>query len=261
MKNIEVYLKKYAPTVLSFLACGGVVGTGVLAVKNYKKANERITMEKIEQGRKLTEKEETRLYIQSQIPTILTATATMACIMGSNGLNAHYQAGLISAYGLINESYKEYRDKVIEFHGPEEHKRIIDSIAAENANPPYINARGAFSAPSLDASELSKEDQMLLFYDEFSKRYFRSTLAAVIQAEYHINRNWCLGEVVTLNEWYEFLGLEQTIEGNELGWFMGAEDEYFWLDFDHEVKHLEDGSFYVSISVEYPPTTDWQELW
>lgn len=268
MKTLQINLKKYMPTILSFLACGGVVGTAVLAVKNQEKAKSEmfnhlipVEGEPIAVEKPLTEKEKTMIYVKAHIPTALMGIGTMACILGSNGMNQKAQMGLISAYGLINESYKDYRNKVIDMHGIEEHKRIVNSIAAEKANPPFINAMQSVNAPSLQATELSQKEPIRLFYDEFSRRYFESTLSAVIQAEYHINRNWCLGEIVLLNEWYEFLGLEQSVEGNELGWFMGSEDEYFWLDFDHEVKKLEDGTEYISISVDYAPNTRWQEEW
>lgn len=265
MKTLQINLKKNMPTILSFLACGGVIGTAVLAVKNQEKAksemlNHLITVEgeSIDIEKPLTEKEKAKIYIKAHIPTALMGVATMACILGSNKLNRNQQAALISAYGLLNESYKDYRNKVIEFHGEEEHKKILKSIAAEKANVPYINSPGAFSAPSLNAGEYSKNDKEQLFYDYYSKRFFTSTLAAVIQAEYHINRNWCLGAIVLLNDWYDFLGISQTIEGNELGWYICAEDEYFWLDFTHEPGVLEDGTEYIIISMDYEPSLKWQ---
>ena len=35
-------LKRYLPTILSFVACGGVIGTSILAVKNQKKVEEEL---------------------------------------------------------------------------------------------------------------------------------------------------------------------------------------------------------------------------
>lgn len=264
MKAHYIKLKKYLPSILSFLACGGVVGTAVLAVKNHEKAksemiNYLIPMDgkPIPIDKELTEKERTRIYIKAHITTALMGIGTMACILGSNKLNKNAQAAMISAYGLLNESYRDYREKVIESYGIEEHKKILTSIAAEKANKPYINT-GTFDAQSLGAGQINTDEKEILFYDSFSKRYFTSTLSSVIQAEYHVNRNWCLGAIVLLNDWYSFLGITQTVEGNELGWYMGAEEDYFWLDFDHEPGQLDDGTEFIAIHMVYEPTLAWQ---
>lgn len=269
----KINLKRYLPTILSFLACGGVVGTAVVAVKNHEKAKNSIkesqTTEVLivdmnepvpyKNYKPLTEKEKFIIYAKAHIPTALMGIGTMACIMGSNGINHNIQAGMISAYGLLNESYKDYRNNVIETHGVKEHKRIIDSIAVEKANPPYLSSMGFATNSQLNDADISKTQPKQLCYDEHSRRYFESTLSQVIEAEYHINRDFCLGKVVTANEWYEYLGIEQTIEGNELAWYLGTEEELFWLDFDNTLCVMPDGTEYISISMVEGPSLKWQE--
>lgn len=259
----KINLKRYLPTILSFLACGGVVGTAILAVKNQEKAKNDIResqkTDHYKDYKPLTEKEKFIIYAKAHIPTALMGMGTMACIMGSNGINHNIQAGMISAYGLLNESYKDYRNSVIETHGVKEHKRIIDSIAVEKANPPYLSSMGFVTHSQLSDADISKTQPKQLFYDEYSRRYFESTLSQVIEAEYHINRNFCLGKVVTANEWYEYLGIEQTVEGNELAWYLGTEEEIFWLDFDNTLCVMPDGTEYISISMIEGPSLKWQE--
>ena len=272
MKTLQINLKKYMPTILSFLACGGVVGTAILAVKNHEKAKENTT-ETINfyagsndepyisttKDADISKKEKILLYAKAQIPTILMGVGTMACILGSNGMNQKAQMGLISAYGLINESYKDYRNKVIEKHGIDNHRQILDEIAVEKAEPPYVSANAFLSNTSINDKKLSAVQPKQLFYDEYSGRYFESTLVNVLEAEYHINRNFCLGKVVTANEWYELLGIEQTIEGNEVAWYLGTEDELFWLDFDNSLAIMPDGTEYIRISMMEGPSLKWQE--
>ena len=263
------YLEQKLPAILSILACGGVIGTTALAIHNTKKAEDKIRSEETLQIlKKLNGNEQIEgtkykrdIYLKCHISTILSGIATCACIIGSNSLSQAHEAALISAYGLINESFERYRGKVIEHHGIEEHRKILDEIAAEDAKMVDIYSVGAFGSPSLSASQLSQHDEIQLFYDGFSKRYFKSTLARVLDAEYNLNRNFTLGDVVLLNDWYAFLGLEQSIEGNELGWFLGMEDEYMWLDFDHDQRYLEDGTPYIYINMELVPSTNWQEEW
>ena len=269
-------LKRYLPTILSFVACGGVIGTSILAVKNQKKVEEELKEKGTNKfyawgesepilfnNDELTKKDILMIYVKHHFTTALSGIGTMACILSSNSMNRNTQAALVSAYGLLNESYNEYRGKLIELHGPEAHKEIINAIAVEKSHPIPLGVNGTFTESSLEGAQLAKNDADILFYDVFSKRFFTSKLANVIEAEYHLNRNFCLGADVALNEWYEFLGIEQTIEGNELGWCMGSNEleSIMWLDFDHKIAHLDDGTPYVQIFMEFEPSLDWEEAW
>ena len=143
----------------------------------------------------------------------------------------------------------------------EEHRKIINEIALENRHQVDLYVQGAFSNPSLNSSVLSGDDRLWLVHDGYSNRWFKAKLSEIMDAQYHLNRNLCLGDVVLVNDYYSFLGLEQTIEGNELGWYLGNEDDYYWIDFTNELKQTPDGTEYIDISVEYLPTADWQENW
>lgn len=242
-------IERYLPSALSVLSCGGVIGTAYLSAENTKKYEKEIVNS--------TSKKKT--FFKCYWQTILSASATCGCIILSNDISEVARAGLVSACGFISESFAKYREKVIEHHGIEEHKRILNEIAAEECKPVELYSYGALFSPCLNACNLSKDDKVQLFFDGFSRRFFKSTLARVIDAEYNINRNFTLGDVVSLNDWYDFLGLEQTIEGNELAWYMGIEDEVFWLDFDHEERYLDDGTPYVYLTMAYEPNTRWQE--
>lgn len=243
--------RKYVPLILSALSCFGVIGTAILSAKGARKYDEKIEKDP---------EKPVKSFIESYYPAIMTGTATIVCIAGAGITNTSNQAALISAYGLLNESYTKYREKVIEFHGVEEHKRILNSIALDECNPPYISVTGPFSNTSINDPHISSDQPIKLFYDAYSKRYFESTLPNVMEAEYHLNRNFILADVVSLNEWYEFLGLEQTIEGNELAWFCN-DGSYYWIDFTNEEQKLDDGTPYIAIYMDQEPGVEWQEEW
>ena len=97
----------------------------------------------------------------------------------------------------------------------------------------------------------SSDEVEHLFYDEFSERYFTSTIDKVLQAEYHLNRNLALGGIMTLNDWFEFLGLEKAPDGDTLGWSVC--DSYYWLDFNHSKTVLDDGLECYLISMIFEP--------
>ena len=56
-----------------------------------------------------------------------------------------------------------------------------------------------------------------------------------------------------MNEFYDFLGIEETKEGDMLGW--AVEDEFYWVDFDHRKVELEDGMECYIIDTQFEPST------
>lgn len=61
-----------------------------------------------------------------------------------------------------------------------------------------------------------------------------------------------------LNEFYEFLGLEQTDYGNEVGWVI-EDDSSYWVDFNHHKITMDDGLECYVIEMLYEHTMDWKE--
>ena len=94
------------------------------------------------------------------------------------------------------------------------------------------------------------------FYDAFSRRYFESTIAQVLEAEYHLNRNLSLGGDVCINDFYNFLGIEPIDGGDYLSWFYFYEDGISWIDFNHRKTVLEDGLEVYVVDIVYTPRMD-----
>lgn len=251
--NIFIFLKKHSPTILSFISAGGVVGTAVLAVKATPKAMKILEDRKRENG-ELTRTDIICETWKCYLPTIAIGISTIFCIFGANALNKHQQAALMSAYSLVSNSYKEYKSKLKELYGEEVHQNIVDSIVKDNCEDVYINASGFVENFSLDFEEHSQKDKKL-FYDTFSKRYFESTVNQVIQAEYHINRNFVLRGYVKLNEFYDFIGLKEIDYGDVVGWSCFDGDIY-WIDFNNHKITLKNGKECYVIDFVFDPTEE-----
>lgn len=254
------YLRKATPTLLSCLGAVGVIATSVLAVRATPKAVERIKADsrKNHDGDPYayTKLEAVQSAWTCYIPAISVGASAIVCIFGANVLNKRQQAAISSAYALLNTSYQDYKDKLKELYGEETHQKIVDSIAAERAKDVYISASSFCDCTSLSFDERNPDD-MKLFYESFSRRYFESTIAQVLEAEYHLNRNWCLGARVYVNDFYEFLGIESIDEGNELGWFWS--DEIAWLDFNHHKATLEDGLEVYVVDFVFAPRLETED--
>lgn len=163
----------------------------------------------------------------------------------------------MSAYTLIDSSFKEYKQKLKELYGEEAHENIVKSLMIEEAREVGITASCLGSVGCLTDEDACGDP--VLFYDEWNNRYFETTIEQVITAEYHINRNFVLRGYVVLNEFYDFLGLDPTDNGSELGWTV--EDELMWLDFNHRKVELDDGLECFIIEALWGPSMSWKEYY
>lgn len=247
----KIAIRKHMPAVLTYAGVCGVVGTAIMAVKATPKALKIIEQEKMyrsyEGNNKPTKKEIVDLTWKCYIPSIMFGLSTIACIISIHALNKKNQASLTSAYAMLNEAYKQYRDAAKVVYGEDADAKIQAEIAKDT----FISADGiSIYSPDSDYSE------KLLFYDFFSKRYFESTLAAVLNAEYHMNRNLQLRGYSTINEFYEFLGLDGIKLGDEMGWGI---DELItncgclWLDFENHKTTMDGGLECIIVSPIWEP--------
>lgn len=257
-----LYVRKYSPVALSCVASVGVVVTAVVAVKATPKAVMLIQADsrKNHDGDPYaaTKKEAVVAAWKCYIPAVAIGASTIACIMGANALNRHQQAALTSAYALVQNSYKEYKDKLKELYGEEAHNAIMDSIVKEQCKDISITSKGGWYNSTLDFGEGMEPEVTRTFYDAFSQRYFESTIEKVIQAEYHLNRNFMLAGTIPLNDFYEFLGLENTELGDTVGW-SSVNGDIYWIDFNHHRLTLDDGMEIYVIEMVFEPTPDWME--
>lgn len=238
------FVNKNASTILTCIGGAGVVATSVLAVKATPKAMALLENAKNEKGEELTKSEAVLVAGPAYIPAIITGAATIACIFGANALNKRQQAAITSAYALLDNSYKEYKKKAEELYGEDASQKIRAEIAKDKYE-------------ELEHHDIDKK----LFYDEFSGRYFESTMEKVIAAQYMINRTISLNGGAYLNEWYEELGIEGTDYGAYLGWSSGLlMDAQWadWLEFGHEKTLIDDDLECIIITFSLEPMVDFE---
>ena len=242
------YIKRKSPTILTCVGAAGVVGTAVMTAKATTKANLILEQAKNEKGEELTRLEKVNVALPVYLPTIIVGAATITSIFGANALNKRKQASLISAYGLLDKTYKEYRKKVEDYYGEGSDDEIIEEIAKDNyAQNPIVPA---------------KETE--LYYDVYSGRYFEATPATIHEAKYRLNRDLVMRDYVYLNEFYESVGLEPIDGGWSLGWSMGlCMDLYWqpWIDFGHTKMTLDDGTEYTTIQMFIEPVADFEDYY
>ena len=237
-KRVGRQLYRSSPTILTVVASVGVIVTTITAVRATPKAIKLLKEAEAEKGENLTKVEIIRVAGPSYIPSTLLGISTIVCIFGANALNQKKQASLMSAYAMLNESYKQYRKSAKIVYGED----ADDKIHAEMAKDAMVSTYDlGYQVYNMD---MDAESERLLFYDLSSKKYFRTTMAAVLNAQYHVNRNLAIRGDCSLNEYLSFLGVEGIDGGDDIGWditYMVEEMDCYWLDFDNYKSTLEDG--------------------
>lgn len=234
-------------TILTVLGGIGVIGTAVLAVKATPKAMKLVEEAKEEKGEELTKWEIVKVTGPAYIPAGIVGLASVGCIFGANILNKKTQASMASAYALLDQSFKEYKRKVVDIYGSEADQKVRAEIAKDHYDDDDF------------AVVPEEDDGKILFYDQFSHRYFRSTMEDVLKAEYNTNRQLAVNTGVYLNEFYEFLDLAPITAGQKLGWSTGILESHYWaswIEFDHEKFETDDGLEGYIISMRYEPVID-----
>lgn len=151
-------------TILTCIGAVGVVGTAISAAKATPKAMTLVNDAEFRKGAPLTKKETFKAAAPAYVPTAVIGLSTIACIFGANILNKKYQASLMSAYALLDNSYREYRDKVDEIYGEGSDNKVIAEMVRDN-----------------EEDEFTIEEGEKLFFDMTTMRYFTAPMEEVIQ--------------------------------------------------------------------------------
>lgn len=241
------FLKRKGPTILTFIGSVGVVATAALAVKATPKAL-RLIQENSEKNdgdeKEYSVLEAIEASWKCYIPSAVVCATTIACVFYSNKLNAKHIASITSAYIFLNKAYKEYQSKTIELCGEEIDQKIKSEIVKDKYE------EGSF-APF---------GEKLLFYEEHYGKFFERTMLEVLDAEYQFNRKLAKDNEISLNEFFDFLGLPRESIGDMYGWskeYIGNAASSYWVDFEHELVTMDDGMECYIIHMSSEPTLDY----
>ncbi len=216
IKTAGAVLSKHSPEILTGIGIAGMVTSTILAVKATPKALDLIAEEeerrKIESKTKVYEtlpaKDVIKITWKCYIPSALTCLASTACIIGARSVQTRRTAALATAYKISETALTEYREKVIETIGEKKEQTIRDKVAKEKIT----------KDPVANKEIIITEKGNTLCYDSISGRYFKSDIDKIKKAENELNKKMLNEMYLSLNEFYDELGLRPTSLGNELGW-------------------------------------------
>ena len=247
MKNTKFnsFLKNNSSTILTIIGSVGVGVTAVISAIDTAKALHLIDRE-TEENPEITRKDKIKIAAPCYIPTIVTGASTILCICGANKLNKDMQKSLTSAYVLLDQSYKKYRDSVNALYGDDSDSKVIQNIASNQVE---------------EIDELDQNDTEV-FFDFLNLRWFNSTLAKIKQAEIAANEMLKMHDYISLGTLYSFIGADVQGADEMVGWSTGAGRLYGYdsIKFDISEEIEKDGYKYYVLDFADAPTTDYMDL-
>ena len=243
LQSARVALIKHSPEILIGIGVAGMITTTILAVSETPKALRCIEEKKVElEVDELTVRETVEAAWKCYIPAAITGVLSTACIVGASSVNMKRNATLATAYTLSEAALREYRDKVVETIGEKKEEAIRDAIAKDK----------------IDEHPVSKSEIIVtgkgetLCYDVLNDRYFRSDIDKLKRAANDVSHTMLLEGYVSLNDFYDEIGLKRVSKGDDLGW--NANRSRDLVEIDPSAQLTEDGEPCIVLQFKVPPS-------
>ena len=212
-KSVRRSMAKHSPEILTGVGIAGMLTTTVLAVRATPKALTLIERKAEEENcytSELKPVEKVKACWKCYIPAAATGVTSIACLIGASSVNAKRNAALAAAYTLSDTAFREYKEKVIETIGEKKEQVVRDKVAEEQVKKEPIQTKEVIIV----------EKGGTLCFDPISGRYFNSDINKIKRAVNELNAriltSFC--NYVSLNDFYDEIGLSHIDIGDDLGW-------------------------------------------
>lgn len=215
----------------------GTIGTAYLTGKASWTAAEMIMRKEIEEEREqmpYSFSERFKIVGTLYIPAGVAGALTVAAIIGSHKKGANQAAAAVSAYSITERAFEEYKAKVVEQLGPRKDEKIRDEVAQDRVTA------------TAGSQLIVIPDGKSMCCELYTGRYFNSDMETLRKAVNDLNHeiNDCYH--VTLNTWYDMIGLGSTSAGNDLGW-----DSMKMMELQFTTCLSEDGKPCIAFNYNY----------
>jgi hypothetical protein len=242
--------KKFSPQILTGVGVVGVVTSGVLASK--ATLNLAPIVEDIKVGVEVAKdlkhtktaeeysstqykKDITHVYLRGGLdiaklygPAFSTMTLSIVCLVSAQGIMHKRNAALVAAYKSVEQTFSEYRKRVIEEFGEEKDlafrtgMREVEEVDSEG-NKQLVTR--------FDGSVASRYARC---FDETNPHWEKKAeynMLTLKNVQNHMNDLLHVRGHVFLNEVYDRLGFERSPEGAVVGWVLGGGGDNY-IDFN-----------------------------
>lgn len=208
-------VQKHAPELL---VGGGIALMGIAGVMTAIKAPKaKYRFEAIKAERKESQPEKLEIVKQDVLwavrnywmPSAIFSAGAFAVCMAMH-VSIKRTELMAGAYAAAHMTAENYRKKISETAG----QKVLDKIDSEIARDEVES----HPKPKAEEHIFSTGNGDTLCYDPLSGRYFRSSVEWVRKAEAAINQELAQQIEVTVNDFYDLLGLPTTQAGAYFGW-------------------------------------------
>lgn len=240
-------IKKHSPEILIVAGIAGVVTSAVMACKATTKINDILDQTKEEVGKvndaltneKIPEnvysKEDAKkdlaiIYIQTGVklvklygPSLILGALSITSILASNNILRKRNVALAAAYAAIDNSFKEYRGRVIERFGKDLDRELKYNIKAKEISETTVDENGKETTVTKTVPVVESEEP-----SDYARFFCEGCAGWTKDPEMNLvflkqQQNWANELLKTrghlfLNEVYDMLGIERSKAGQVVGW-------------------------------------------
>lgn len=210
LKNLEKLTVDNTPAILTAVGVAGAITTAVLsgrsAVETYVILEDaKPGPDQMDYGLGIDRKEKAKLVWQVWVLPVSVGAITCTSIVMANRIGTRRAAAMATAYVISEKAFEEYREKVVEKLGVNKERAARDEIAQNRVS-------------KMDDSDIFLDEGEVLCCDQFTGRYFKSTMENIKKAQNDTNYQIMHSGNQSLSEFYGRLGLEPTSMSDGLGW-------------------------------------------
>lgn len=214
LKNAGRWFRKHKPDIFTVAGLGGNLAAIIYTSKISPK-----TKEEVEQA--VDNREKAIIYFRNYLPVCIMYGTSSAAILYSGKLRTKQFAELASAYASARKELGDISTTIVEEIGVEAAKNVKDKLSEKLTD-----------AKVADISEIKPDKNgEIRCYDEFSGRYFYSTLENLKKVQNDLNAALLRDEEVFLNDYFFAVHLDRLGYGDYLGWHL-TKGVYELIEFD-----------------------------
>ena len=240
-------IKKHSPEILIVAGIAGVVTSAIMACKATTKINDILDQTKEEVGKvndaldneKISEdvysKEDAKkdlaiIYIQTGVklvklygPSLILGALSITSILASNNILRKRNVALAAAYATSDNSFKEYRSRVIERFGKDLDRELKYNIKAKEISETTVDENGKETTVTKTVPVVESEEP-----SDYARFFCEGCAGWTKDPEMNLvflkqQQNWANELLKTrghlfLNEVYDMLGIERSKAGQVVGW-------------------------------------------
>jgi len=219
------FIGHHSPLILICAAAGGVISSFIMAIRATTRADEILRKEREEAAKnsgfepdevEIEPREAFRAVWKLYVAPAVSLALSIGCMFLSLKITSSRYAALAGLYSSGQAAMQRYQEEVIRTFGQKEHDGVVNRVRKRRMDEVPIPE---YMVPG--------EDSYLCF-DNYSGRYWLGNLNTIRDAADVINRmvEHCM--YISLNEFYEKIGLPANGNGNDVGWTAEEKMDLNW---------------------------------